>query len=163
MLPQGHCGPQQHEQGVALPGGHVQAAQACRMYVGGPAEQGGASVVLEDLFACPEGVGGLGAPHPEQSPGVQPPIAPALGKRCVGRTDQGDPALRLQPGKSGSKEVDFAYACLAWSDFDKSAQRPALAGQFAVELRESCRHGAAGGLRQLRPAPEGRMNMFGVL
>ncbi len=50
--------------------------------------------------------------------------------------NQGDSPLRLQLGKSGPKKLDFAYAGLAGRDFDEGAQRPALAGQLVVELRE---------------------------
>lgn len=52
---------QQHEKRVALLSHEMQAAQAGRMRSAGPAKQGGAGIVFQDLLGRPQGVAlGLG-------------------------------------------------------------------------------------------------------
>jgi len=90
---QGCAGAQEHEQGVAALGRKMQAAQAECGQLGEPPDQRGAGVVLEHLFAGPEGVSRILGAQPEQPAIGAGPVVPALAVGHVRRGKQHDAAL----------------------------------------------------------------------
>lgn len=80
--------------------------------------------------------------------------------RRLRRLDKHNAAFASKLGQGGAKQGDFADAGVIEGKFDQGTDRPALAGQFVVEL------GKAGGKRgplgpgKLGALPESRMDML---
>ena len=139
----------------------MQTAQRRRLCIRGPENQRPATAGAKNLLGGPQGIACLRRLDMQEAIERQPDIPEARAIGHLRRLQQGDRPL-AQRAQSRLQQPHFTDSRLLDEQIDQRAERPAATGQFSRQRRIPRFHHACATARQLRGAPQRRMDLFGT-